>query len=267
MKHSVDISSIIPLRLLHLEEEPEPVRLVLLHNVLCAVRTQDHIKDSDDVLATLEALAAGAGDPNMQCALLACDTLLALTTRIENNRFARYRAAVVPALLRAFSSQHEELTLRLSDVLDAIFAISTISALTESVIKELKPAAPRISTSALEFIQRCLKKTPFTPVLVFARMLACAIVQIIRLAVDEVLYGCALRTMGTLVRVVGPTAVLDMLSLLKDAEYAVVVNSAHHVQVAYPSREPIQARLGHSRAENVTPMDTPQVEVVGETAR
>lgn len=119
---TVDMVSILPQRFSRLDEAPPEERLLLLQNILRSVQSTERIRDSDDVLRALEGLAICITDPSVDCAVVSCDIIVALTHRVEHNRLARYRAAVIPPLLRAFARPDGQISIQIQDTLDAIFA-------------------------------------------------------------------------------------------------------------------------------------------------
>lgn len=240
---SVDILSIVPQRFYRIDDESQDERLLLLTNVLRVVQSQERIKDTEDILTLLEALAARVQDPSIDCAMLACDMLVALTTRIEHNRFARYRGAVMPSLLQAFARADGRLSAQLADTLDAVFATTTVSALTEGLTQALQSRNPRVANGTLEFVQRCVAATPFAPVDIFSRMLAHSLVQAVKSGVNDDVRAHAVTSLGSLLRVVGLNPLVETLRMLDQAQYTAVHDAARRVRVKCPTKEDIPNKL------------------------
>ncbi|KZV82779.1 hypothetical protein EXIGLDRAFT_729289 [Exidia glandulosa HHB12029] len=249
---SVDMVSILPQRFFRLDDAPPAERLLLLQNILRIVNSTERIRDSDDVLRALEGLAVRLMDPSADCAHVACEIIMSLTLRVEHNRLARYRASIVPPLFRAFARPDGEGGQVISETLDAIYATTTLSALTEGISQALQSRDPRVLLGTLEFVQRCTAATPFAPVDIFSRMLAYSIVQLIIYPAPDDVQKRASDVLGALLRVVGLNVLIDTLRPLDPAQYTLVYEASQKAKVKSCAKEEIPDRLP----------DPPEAEVI-----
>lgn len=244
--------SVLPQRFYRIADAPSEERLLLLQNILRVVCTADRIRDSDDVLRALEGLAVCLADPLGECAVVACDIIVALTLRVEYNRVARYRASVVPPLFRAFGRPDGVAALNIADTLDAVFATTTISALTESISQALQSRDPRVCKGTLEFVLRCVATTPFAPVDIFSRMLSYSIVQLVIHGATPEVRALATDALGALLRLVGLAPLIETMRALDAAQYQGVYEASTRAKVKCKHMGEIPERLP----------DPPQADVV-----